>query len=82
MKHFTYKIIAVLLALVTLVAAVPSAAFAVEVEEQTESTGGENSTGGITTRETPEYLEMDDGYISVMVSTKNGGFHPWSRGRW
>ena len=60
MKHFTNRIIAALLALVTLVVAVPSEAFAAEGDVRGESTSVESTAGNITTNQTPEYLEMDE----------------------
>ena len=75
MKNMKYRIIAVLLALTTLVVAIPTTAFAVGEDAETEATGGQENVNQITSRETPEYLEVSDGYISVKVSTSNGGFY-------
>jgi hypothetical protein len=75
MKHLTLRILAVLVAFLAMAASLPWTAFASGIEMQAEATGTQTGAGNISKKDTPEYLEMSDGYISVKVSTKNGGFY-------
>ena len=75
MKNIKNRIISAILAIFMLVSALPMTVFASNIAAKTGNAENKNGAGSIQWSDTPEYLEMSDGYIKVKVSVKNGGFH-------
>ena len=76
MKRVTKRIVSMLLALLLLLTALPLSVFADELTEGEDNT--QNTSGGsnhIISRNTPDYMEISDGYVTVKVSVHNGGFY-------
>ena len=69
MKKMIIRIFAVLLVVTISCASLPLYAFAAEGEEQSGVSGG--ASGNV---DSLGYFELNDGYVSVRVSKKNGGY--------
>ena len=67
MKKQLVKILSLLIAVLTLVASLPMAAFAETVVAASDPSGDQLSD--------PGYIEVNDGYIQIQVSKQNGGFY-------
>ena len=72
MKKIFAKILTVLLVLTVLSASLPLSAIAMTVNENLNNRNEAEVLSGVTI---PGIIELNDGYISVKVSTSNGGYY-------
>lgn len=76
MKSLKSRIICAILSIVMIISVFPLSIFAgTDNNSELEKNSANESANNITSKSTPEYLEVSDGYITVKVSVKNGGFY-------
>ena len=74
MKSMLKRIMATLLATALMVVSLPVVALADGMQQVGEDAQAANNAQSASDTDSLGYVEIDDGYLRVRVSTKNGGF--------